>query len=354
MSDPLRTAVVGLGWVGQARHIPALKGQKGVEIVGLVDRREGRAAEAANRHGVAAHARAERLADVPFIDDVDAVSIATAPMSHAALVCEALERGLHVITEKPFAMNRDEAEAMCGAAERSERTLAVVHNFQFARSMKRLQADLATEKLGRITGVRALQMGNPRRRLPVWYDDLPLGLFYDESPHLLYLLRSVVGPLALKKAVLLPSRTGKATPAQIDAWFDADLDVPVTLSCNFESAVSEWYLMVHGEAGMGIVDVFRDIYVALPNDRTHGTMDVVRTSVSSTAQHWWQHLASGIPHLTGRLLYGNDEVFARFTRQARGQSHGENSDLAPIGAEAGRATLFLQHDIIESHERLNP
>ena len=84
-------------------------------------------------------------------------------------------------------------------------------------------------------GVRAIQLGNPERRLPEWFEQLPLGLFYDESPHLLYLLRSVVGRMTLAKAVTAESQSGHATPDQIDAWFEADgADYPITLSCKFE------------------------------------------------------------------------------------------------------------------------
>ena len=96
-------------------------------------------------------------------------SVATAPMAHHDLVREALDRGLHVITEKPFAMSVDEGSAMVEDAARNRKCLAVVHNFQFARSMRRLKRDLAEDRLGSIRGVRAVQLGNPSRRLPSWY-----------------------------------------------------------------------------------------------------------------------------------------------------------------------------------------
>ncbi|MFD2578014.1 hypothetical protein ACFSTD_04000 [Novosphingobium colocasiae] len=132
-------------------------------------------------------------------------------------------------------MSPVEGEAMVHAAAAAQRTLAVVHNFQFARSMKRLHADLASGRIGALRSIRAVQVGNPGRRLPTWYEDLPLGLFYDESPHLLYLLASVVGPLGLVKAVSRESRKGLNTPDQVDAWFAAQgTDIPITLSCNFE------------------------------------------------------------------------------------------------------------------------
>lgn len=348
MADKLRIGVVGLGWVGTARHLPVIASDSQFELVGVADRTGERSAAIAPKYGVRGSS-ASALAEIEWIDEVDAISIATAPMAHHDLVCEGLERGLHVITEKPFAMSVNQGQAMVDAAIKADRRLAVVHNFQFARSMQRLRTDLERGRLGEIRGLRAIQLGNPSRRLPVWYEELPLGLFYDESPHLLYLLASIAGPLALTKAVSAESRHGRSTPAQIDTWFEAKgADYPITMSCNFEASLSEWHISVHGEKAVAIVDVFRDIYLRLPNDGGHGTREVLTTSLVASAQHWWQHVASGVPHLMGRLRYGNDEVFARFGRAAR--NPGE--DLAPIDAASALRTLSLQHDIIRQRERL--
>lgn len=348
MAEPVRIGVVGLGWVGQARHVPTILSDRRFRLIGVADRRGDRAQVLARR--VSARAgQGSRLVDIDWINDVDAISVATAPMAHHDLVREALDRGLHVITEKPFAMSVAEGSTMIEDASRANKFLAVVHNFQFARSMQRLQRDLASGRLGAIRGLRAIQLGNPSRRLPTWYEELPLGLFYDESPHLLYLLSSVTGPLSLVKAVSAESRQGNATPAQIDAWFSATgAEYPITLSCNFESSLSEWHLMVHGEKAVGIVDIFRDIYLRLPNDGSHGTTDVIRTSLAATAQHWWQHVASGLPHLAGKLRYGNDEVFGRFGRAIAG----DPDALRPIEAAMAQQILALQHAIISQREKV--
>jgi scyllo-inositol 2-dehydrogenase (NADP+) len=347
VAEPIRIGVVGLGWVGRARHIPTLQLSSDFRLVGVADRHHGRAAEVAKAIGGVHASHASCLADIEWIDQVDAVSIATAPFAHHDLVCEALSLGLHVITEKPFAMNPAEGRAMVEGARERGKTLAVVHNFQFARSMRRLRGDLDSGRIGEIQGVRALQLGNPQRRLPTWFEELPLGLFYDESPHLLYLLASVAGPVQMAKAVCVDGRQGRATPDQIDVWFKAPgTEYPITLSCNFVSSLSEWYLMVHGDRALGVVDVFRDIYVRLPNDGRHSTKEVIRTSAAASAQHWWQHLASGVPHLLGRLRYGNDEVFSRFARATRGDA----AALEPISGEAALRTLTLQHQIIAGRE----
>src|SRR5262249_45760033 len=146
-----------------------------------------------------------------------------------------------------------------------------------------------------------------------------------------------------RDCVIHPSTMGLQTPARIDAFFrNPSFGGPITLSCNFESPVSEWYLIVYGSKRMGVVDVFRDIYLSLPNDGAHKTLDVFRTSVSAIGQHSWQHLASGIPHLMGRLRYGNDEVFRRFAAAVRGN----REELQPIDAESALGVLRLQHAIV--------
>lgn len=349
MVEPIRIGVVGLGWVGRERHIPTLEADPRFKLVGVADRRGERSAEVAKTMSGVREGKGARLADITWIEDVDALSIATAPIAHHDLVCEALARGLHVITEKPFAMSVVEGKAMIEAATSANRHLAVVHNFQFARSIQLLQTDLDNGRIGPIRNIRALQLGNPSRRLPEWYEQLPLGLFYDESPHLLYLLAAIAGKLSVAKAISAESRKGNSTPDQIDVWFMSDtLDVPITLSCNFQASLSEWYLLVHGDKALGAVDLFRDIYIRLPNDGSHATADVIRTSIAATWQHWWQHIASGVPHVLGKLRYGNDEVFGRFADAINGDS----AKLAPISAEAALNVLSLQHDIIAGRERL--
>jgi scyllo-inositol 2-dehydrogenase (NADP+) len=347
MPSVVKVAAIGLGWVAQHRHLPVMDRSPRFEVVGVIDRAAGRAQAVAEERGYRRHSCAGSLQDVPWIDEVDCITIATAPMAHHALVAEALGRGKHVLTEKPFTMTVAEGAHLVRTAAETRRCLAIVHNFQFARSTLRLKRDIERGVLGPIRGIDAVQLGNPGRRLPRWYEQLPLGLFYDESPHLLYLMRSIAGELRLAHAITVSSTAGLATPARIEAWFETEpRGYPIKLSCNFESPVSEWYLVVFGERAVGIVDVFRDIYVRLPNDGAHDTLRVLRTSVVGTLQHWLQYVVSGVPHLTGRLVYGNDHVFSRLADAI----DGAEDALAPVGPQSALAVLRLQHAIIERHK----
>lgn len=341
----LKVATVGLGWVATHRHIPTMLADPRYDVLGVIDRHPGRAETVAAQFGLRLSAEVSSLHDVNWLDQIDALTIATAPHAHYSLIAEALAHGKHVLTEKPFTLTVAEGEALHELARTQQVTLGIVHNFQFSRSFKRLEADIENGKLGPLKAIVARQLGNPRRRLPEWYQSLPLGLFYDESPHFFYLLhRLTQGKLSLLRADMMPDANNSPTPAVIECLYSADFKhriIPVSMHLNFEASLSEWHIMVTGEHGCGIVDLFRDIYIWLPNDEAHTTLTVLRTSWMTWWQHWLQHISSGMQHLRGRLRYGNDEVFSRFANAAL-----TTEPLDCIGSSEALAVLRMQHDVI--------
>jgi len=346
----VRVAAVGLGWVTLQRHLPAMRREPALEVVGVVDRRPALAQAVARRLGLRHHHAGDRLGAIPWLDEVDAFTIGTSPESHAALIREALSLGRDVLSEKPFVMAPAEGEALVALAREKRRVLGIVHNFQFARSTRRLMADVAAGRCGALRFIHAMQLGNPRRRLPAWYDELPLGLFYDESPHMFYLLRALApAPLEFLRAEVHPSTLGKRTPAWICAHYAAGRErIPVKLDMAFEAPLSEWHVSVGGERCLGDIDVFRDIYMRIPNDGAHDTWRVLRSSLAATWSHWAQHLLSGPRHLAGTLRYGNEEVFRRFAAAVLGRGEPQG-----IGADDALAVLRMQHEVIERAERLS-
>lgn len=348
-APPLRVAAVGLGWVTLQRHLPAMRRQPEFELVGVVDRHAGRAGLVAQKLGVRRHHEGECLADIPWLAEVEAFTIGAGPAAHAVLIREALQLGRHVLTEKPFVLHPAEGAELVALASSKRLVLAVVHNFQFARSTRRLASDLAAGRYGGLRFLHARQLGNPMRRLPAWHEELPLGLFYDESPHMFYLLRALAPPpLEFLRAEVHPSTQGKRTPAWVSAHYAAGTArIPVKLDMAFEAPLSEWHIAVAGERCLGDVDVFRDIYVRVPNDSAHTAWPVIRTSLAATWAHWAQHLVSGPRHLLGVLDYGNGEVFRRFAAAARA-----GTDPDAIGGADALAVLRMQHEILERGQRL--
>jgi predicted dehydrogenase len=338
----VRVALIGTGWVSTHRHLPSLRESGRADIVGVVDRNEARAAEVARRHRIRFHSSSIDLSKVEWLSSVEAVVIGTPPQTHRAIALQALSLGKHVLTEKPFAMTVGEGEELLLAADRAARTLAVVHNFQFSRAFLRLRADLESGRLGAVRAIEAWQWSSPARRLPVWYDDLPGGLFFDESPHLLYLLRALTGgALRLARAHAVPSRDGGRTPDTLTAFFETDSGVPSRMTLNFVAPVSEWYVAVLGSRAVGVVDVFRNVYLRLPSDGSHRLGGVFRTSLLATARHWFGQIRPGVEFVVGRARYGNVEVMRRFASACR-------TGEAPkaISKGDGLDVVRLQHAIL--------
>jgi scyllo-inositol 2-dehydrogenase (NADP+) len=352
LTDKIKVAVIGLGGVAVKRNLPVLTKRPEYEVVGVIDRNEDRAASVAKRFGCRHYAQADSLDDIPWLDEVSLVGVGTGPQSHHALISSALAAGKDVLTEKPFTMTVPEGEELVALARERERILGIVHNFQFASSTRKLIADIERGRLGRIKLIVARQFSNPRRNLPTWYDELPLGLFFDESPHFFYLVdRLAPGPLDFLKCDVFPSTTGRETPSSVEVRYRCESErhgtVPVTIEMNFETGLSEWHLTVFGEEGTGDIDLFRDIYIHLPNDGQHTTSTVFKTTALATTQHWSQTASRGVLHLAGKLRYGVDEVFDLFTEALISRREPKG-----IGADDALAVLKLQHQAIEARQTL--
>jgi scyllo-inositol 2-dehydrogenase (NADP+) len=335
----LDVVATGAGWVTGHRHIPAVKRSGRARVLGVIDSHPDRAVDAARRHRLP---HSGDTLNAPWAERATAFTVGVSPAAHFDTVSALLDRGKHVLMEKPMCLTVADGERLARQAKEKGLTLAVVHNFQFARSVRRVQDWLATGRWGRVTGLQAFQWSSPARRLPSWYETLPLGLFYDESPHLLYLLRAFGGPLTLRRASMVRSAAGRVTPHQIVAEFDAG-PLPATLLMNFEAPVSEWQLVVMAEGGLAVIDLFRDIAVFVPHDGRHEARNVVRSSAGLVGGHLRGFLASGLRLVSGRLLYGNQEVVRRFFDAIEGVA-----PLRDIAPDDALDVLRAQHAILDA------
>ncbi|MGO4236956.1 Gfo/Idh/MocA family protein [Pseudarthrobacter sp. YAF2] len=142
----LRVGVVGIGWAGQ-QHLKAYSELDGVRIVSLAgmeqELREDLQAEYAIPNGFA------DWQDMLDHGGLDAVSVAVPTFLHAPIAIAALERGIHVLSEKPIARNAVEGQAMVDAARTAGRVLDVAFNHRRRGDIKALKDVIDTGGLGR-------------------------------------------------------------------------------------------------------------------------------------------------------------------------------------------------------------
>jgi predicted dehydrogenase len=325
----------GAGWVTRNRHIPALKRDSRVRVLGVVDRHLDRARAVADAFGIS-HAGASL--DEPWTAEATCLTVGTPPLTHAGLVRTAVERGWHCLCEKPFALPSEVAAQLAEEGRRSGLLLGVFHNFQFSRSGAKLFELLESGGLGEIEAVYAFQLSNPKRRLPTWYRSLPGGLFLDESPHLLYLLRRVLGRLEPRS---VDTRLAGQEIRDLAVTFEHD-SIWASLSMSFNASVSEWQFLVVGSRAVAALDLFRDLLVTVPNDESHRAREILRSSAAIVGGHLAGVAASGTRLVGGRLTYGNDEVVSRFVDATEGAAH----RLRWLGADDGCAVVACIEDIL--------
>ena len=118
----LRVAAIGVGSLGRhhARNYAELAAEGKVELVGVCDIDTATAEAAGSLHNVAYFTDWKDL-----LDKVEAVSIGTPTETHCEIACAFLERGIHVLVEKPIALTLDEADRMIASADKSRARLMV-------------------------------------------------------------------------------------------------------------------------------------------------------------------------------------------------------------------------------------
>lgn len=142
MSDPVRCAVIGLGWMGSL-HAAWLAGTPLADLALACDVA---ASPVGALPGLRVTADLEEALDTPGLE---AVVICTPPDAHREAVLAALEHDLHVLCEKPIATTLEDADAMIEAARRSSGRLAIGHIRRFDPRFLAIGEAVADGRVGR-------------------------------------------------------------------------------------------------------------------------------------------------------------------------------------------------------------
>ena len=146
----LRVAIIGNGGICNAVHVPQyLKMTDTVEVVALCDIILERAEALRDRAFPNADVYAN-YQDIIDRADIDCVDVCTPNYLHSIIAVAALKSGKHVFTEKPDAINVEEAEKMKRAAEESGKVLMVMRNNRHVNTSQYLKKYIADGKAGEL------------------------------------------------------------------------------------------------------------------------------------------------------------------------------------------------------------
>jgi len=120
----LRMAVISAGAIGVA-HMRACYMNYSTDLVAIAEPDEGRLKSAAELYHIAEKDRYTDWREMIKRDDIDAVIVASPDQYHAEHTIACLEAGKHVLCEKPFALTREDCQAMIDAQRRTGLKLMV-------------------------------------------------------------------------------------------------------------------------------------------------------------------------------------------------------------------------------------
>jgi 2-alkyl-3-oxoalkanoate reductase len=194
MSSTYRAGMIGAGNICEF-HVAAVKKlAPEVELVGVCDLDAERARSNAEKWGTTAYKDLDALVAA----GANVIHVLTPPSSHAKLAIAALERGCHVLIEKPIAEDEDDARRVGEVARRRALVATVNHSLLFDPQVKRALDAARAGALGQIVSVDILRgseyppyEGGP---LPPWYRDAGYP-FRDIGVHCMYLIQELLGSI---------------------------------------------------------------------------------------------------------------------------------------------------------------
>lgn len=239
-SGDLRVGLLGYGLGGACFHAPLIAATPGLRLTTVVTRDAGRRAQALREHpGVVVVDHAEEL--WRRAAEHDLIVVATPNSTHAPLALAALEAGLSVVVDKPFARTASEARQIIDAGRARGLLVSAYHNRRWDSELLTVQRLLSEGALGRILRFESrLERWRPQLK-GGWRESGATeeagGLLYDLGSHLIDQALHLFGAVTHVYAELDRRRAGLAV--------DDDVFLALTHANGVRSHLWASYLAAH-------------------------------------------------------------------------------------------------------------
>jgi predicted dehydrogenase/nucleoside-diphosphate-sugar epimerase len=266
--------MVGAGHICEF-HVATVQALPGVELVGITDLDSARAEESAAKWGTRAFGSLEALVAA----GANVIHVLTPPSAHAQVALEALERGCHVLVEKPIAESIEDARRIDELAREKGLVASVDHSLLYDPQILRLLEQVRAGAIGEVVGVDIFRSseyppyeGGP---LPPHLRDAAYP-WRDVAVHCLYLIQTLLGRIE-----------------HIDAEWRS-------LGGDPNLAFDEWRALVRTERGLGQFQLSWNVKPANSQMIVHGTSGQIR--VDLFAMFLGKRSATPLPKAAERVV----------------------------------------------------
>ena len=173
--DKIRIGIISSGGAGRAHISRFLKNPK-AEVTAVYDPKAPALEETRNQmvkkfgEKRVGFITTTNITDFFNRKDMDAVSVCSPDHMHRIHACSALDKGLHVLCEKPMATTGRDADEMISAALKADRKLMVHHQMRYLPVFDKSKVLVETGKIGDVFAIEADYCHDMRERATL-YDD---------------------------------------------------------------------------------------------------------------------------------------------------------------------------------------
>ncbi len=163
VDDPgrkLKIGIIGTGWIAES-HVKSYLQMPDVEIIAGADLIDGKAEKFFKNYDVENVNLYPDHKSMLEAENLDAVSVCTYNATHAECTIDSLNKGVHVLLEKPMCVTIEEAVEIIKAEKKSGKVLSIGFQPRFDENMKMVKKIVQSGELGE---VYYIQTGGGRRR----------------------------------------------------------------------------------------------------------------------------------------------------------------------------------------------
>jgi len=338
----LKAAIIGAGLIAGKKHIPAfLKHKSKVQLTALCDLNEEGARKLASEFGIPRVYT--DIGDLIEKEKPDLVDICTPPKTHVRLAVEAMQRGCHVLIEKPMALTVAECDQIVDAAQKHNVKVCVGHSDLFYYPFMEARELVANGTIGELRGMRIF-LSTPTNYMTSqkdhWAHKLPGGVIGESGPHVVYMTLAFINPVrrvSVDALKLLDYPWSKYDDYRINLIGDKAA-CSVTLSYTTDQWAARVDLM--GSKGILTLDL-EGMYLVNSRRPTLKPVPVALSLLSESGQVVQNLISKGMRLAAGKYDNTHDIIVNRFVDSIA------NGTPSPVSAEEGREAVRVLNMIVD-------
>ena len=252
VNSPLSFAIIGAGGIAQT-HLQAFAKTNLAHLAAVVDIRK----ESADAVGAAMHCSSfATISDIPSELVIDAAIVCTPPSTHPEICGELAQRGVHVLCEKPVAIDMASAMDMIRMAANEGTLFTMASKFRYVDDMVYAKQLIASGVLGDILLFENTFAGHVDMTKR-WNSNRAVsggGVLIDNGTHSVDIVRYLLGPIesiqtiegkryqdiSVEDTVRIHAKTMRGTLAAMDLSWSINKQTP-------------WYASIYGTQGTVLV-----------------------------------------------------------------------------------------------------